>query len=114
MTTLRGEGPALTPFQAPRDDGAPRAPSTAVASAAVTEETGRQGHGVLLAACRAVGQILGERGRRGVAAVRGAVVRVPAAGAARPRHTCPSPGTLQNGTGRTTEAHPTPLLGSSP
>ncbi|WP_329525113.1 patatin-like phospholipase family protein [Streptomyces sp. NBC_01462] len=50
-----------------------------VLPAAVTKETDRHAHAVLLAAYRAVGQILDERERRDVAAVRGTVVRLPAA-----------------------------------
>jgi NTE family protein len=47
--------------------------------AAVTQQAGRQAHAALLAAYRAVGQILVERERRDVAAVRGSVLRLPAA-----------------------------------
>ncbi|MCX4580396.1 patatin-like phospholipase family protein [Streptomyces sp. NBC_01571] len=50
-----------------------------VLPAAVTKQTGRQAHAVLFAAYQAVGHILDERERRDVAAVRGSVVRLPAA-----------------------------------
>jgi NTE family protein len=50
-----------------------------VLPAAVTKQTGRQAHAALLAAYRAVGQILDERERRDLAAVRGSVLRLPAA-----------------------------------
>ncbi|MFD9001486.1 patatin-like phospholipase family protein [Streptomyces sp. NPDC059582] len=50
-----------------------------VLPAAATHETGCQAHTVLLAACRAVGQILMERERQDLAAVRGSVLRLPAA-----------------------------------
>ncbi|MFD8424569.1 patatin-like phospholipase family protein [Streptomyces sp. NPDC059466] len=46
---------------------------------AVTKQTDRQAHAVLLGVYRAVGQILDDRERRDVAAVRGSVVRLPAA-----------------------------------
>ncbi|MGW3870668.1 patatin-like phospholipase family protein, partial [Streptomyces sp. NPDC005055] len=50
-----------------------------VLPAAVTKQADRQAPAALLAAYRAVGQILDERERRDLAAVRGSVVRLPAA-----------------------------------
>ncbi|WP_377267621.1 patatin-like phospholipase family protein [Peterkaempfera sp. SMS 1(5)a] len=50
-----------------------------VLPAAVTNTTGRQAHAALLSAHRALCQILAERERRDVAAVRGSVLRLPTA-----------------------------------
>lgn len=50
-----------------------------VLPAAVTQQTDHHAHAALLAAYRAVGQILVERERRDLAAVRGSVLRLPAA-----------------------------------
>ncbi|MFJ4849265.1 patatin-like phospholipase family protein [Streptomyces sp. NPDC088733] len=46
---------------------------------AVTEQSGHHAHAALMAAYRAVGQILVERERRDLAAVHGSVLRLPAA-----------------------------------
>ncbi|MEU6090164.1 patatin-like phospholipase family protein [Streptomyces sp. NPDC047085] len=49
-----------------------------VLPAAVTKQAGRPAHAALVAASRALGQILDERERRDIAAVRGSVHRLPA------------------------------------